>query len=418
MLKIYFDWNCITHSKNIYPYILNIAEECGDRFIFPFSNAHIRDLMVSHTKGNKYFDSDLNLLERLCNKHYLLFEDGQTMPKFATPKEVVDVSGDTLEMIQKMEFISPEMYSNIKKQVKSLLPPTIYSKIQGADPKDVISTIEKYISRELPTHNLESLLSLYQPKTGQLVNVESRFKSMCLALDMFGFRPEKRDKHLMNIDVDASHIFYAAHCDIFVTADSKLRGKAEAMYRKYNYQTRIVTPNEFESFIDEELQKEYSFKYMSEVIDSYGVPRMENDGAHYKLLSNHIMGTFNVCHKIDSFWGYDGDVKAGLFRYSFNNTPYLFFTEITHFCDFIESLLPNSEKEIFREDYVKPLLSRDYETTLRAKYAFNCEDLDMKIELYSDSESPVPAPMMMFVHGDRFEDLYSKLFVGEKKTSN
>ena len=29
MLKIYFDWNCITHSKNIYPYILNIAEECG-----------------------------------------------------------------------------------------------------------------------------------------------------------------------------------------------------------------------------------------------------------------------------------------------------------------------------------------------------------------------------------------------------
>lgn len=105
MLKIYFDWNCITHSKNIYPYILNIAEECGDRFIFPFSNAHIRDLMVSHTKGNKYFDSDLNLLERICNKHYLLFEDGQMMPKFATPKEVVDVSGDTLEMIQKMEFI-------------------------------------------------------------------------------------------------------------------------------------------------------------------------------------------------------------------------------------------------------------------------------------------------------------------------
>ena len=74
MLKIYFDWNCITHSKNIYPYILNIAEECGDRFIFPFSNAHIRDLMVSHNKENKYFDSDLDLLERICTKHYLLFE--------------------------------------------------------------------------------------------------------------------------------------------------------------------------------------------------------------------------------------------------------------------------------------------------------------------------------------------------------
>lgn len=409
MLKIYFDWNCITHSKNIYPYILNIAEECGDRFLFPFSNAHIRDLMVSHNKENKFFDSDLDLLEKICTKHYLLFEDGQMMPKFATPKEVIDVSGDELELIQKIELISPETYLSIKQQVKNLLPSNIFNKIQGAEPKDVIATIDNYISRELPTHNLESLLTLYQPKISQLINAESRFKSMCMALDMFGFRPEKRDKHLMNIDTDASHIFYAGHCDIFVTADSKLRGKAEAMYRKYNYQTRIITPQEFESFIDEELQKEYSFKYMSEVIDSYGVPRIEADGAHYKLLPNHIMGIFNTCHKIDKFWRYEGEAKAGLFRYSFNNTPYLFFTEITHFCDFIESLLSPSEKEAFREGYRKPICSGNYQITSTAKYTLNCEDLDMKIEFYSDPESPVPTPMMMFVHGDRFEELYNKL---------
>ena len=41
---------------------------------------HIRDLMVSHNKENKYFDSDLDLLERICTKHYLLFEDGQIEP--------------------------------------------------------------------------------------------------------------------------------------------------------------------------------------------------------------------------------------------------------------------------------------------------------------------------------------------------
>ena len=167
MLKIYFDWNCITHSKNIYPYILNIAEECGDRFIFPFSITHIRDLMVSHNKENKYFDSDLDLLERICTKHYLLFEDGQMRPKFATPKEVIDVSGDELEMIQKIEFISPETYLRIKQQVKDLLPSDIYNKIQGAEPKDVISTIDKYISRELPTHNLESL----QVSQGQVIDI-------------------------------------------------------------------------------------------------------------------------------------------------------------------------------------------------------------------------------------------------------
>ena len=410
MLKIYFDWNCITHSKDKYPYILNIAEECGDRFIFPFSNAHLRDILVSHKDGNEYYDSDLKLLERICGKHYLLFEESKMMPKFATPNEVIEISGDTLETIEKIELISPEEYSSIKDEIRKHLPPKIYKTIQGADPEDVISTIDKFIANDLPTHNLESLLSLYQPNVGQIINAESRFKTMCLALDMIGFRPEKKDKQLMNIDTDASHIFYAGHCDIFVTADSKLHGKAEAMYRKYNYQTKILHPKELESFIDDELQKEYSLRYISEVIDTYGTPRIEEDGAHYKLLPTHILGTFNVCHKIDKFWGYEGESKAGLFRYSFNNTPYLFFTEITHFCDFIESLLQPSEKEVFREGYVKPILSGNYQKTSTAKYTLNCEDLDMKIELYSDPESPVPTPMILFTHGDRFEELYDKLF--------
>ena len=143
MLKIYFDWNCITHSKDKYPFILNIAEECGDRFIFPFSNAHLRDILVSHKDGNEYYDSDLKLLERICGKHYLLFEESQMMPKFATPKEVIEISGDTLETIQKIEFISPEEYSSIKDEIRKHLPPKIYKTIQGAEPEDVISITRK-----------------------------------------------------------------------------------------------------------------------------------------------------------------------------------------------------------------------------------------------------------------------------------
>lgn len=69
--------------------------------------------MVSHTKGNKYFDPNLNLLERISNKHYLLFEEDQMMPKLVTLKESTDVSGDTFEMIQNLEFVSLEMHSNI-----------------------------------------------------------------------------------------------------------------------------------------------------------------------------------------------------------------------------------------------------------------------------------------------------------------
>ena len=178
-----------------------------------------------------------------------------------------------------------------------------------------------------------------------------------------------------------------------------VRGKAEALYHKYNFQTRIIHPKDFEIFVKDELQKEYSIEYISEVIDKYGKPRMEEDGAHYQLLPNHIFGTFNVCHKLDKFWGYDGMTKAGVFRYCFNNTPYLFYTEITHFCDLIESLLPLSERTAFTKNYRQPLLSGNYPITSKAKYTLDCKDLNIGIELCSDPESPVPAPMMLFVVG-------------------
>lgn len=302
MLKIYLDWNCITHSKDKYPQILNIVEAYGDRIIFPFSNAHIRDILVSHKEGNKYFNHDLEILERICNKHYLLFEEGQMQPKFATPKEVLNICGNSLELIQNLEFISPKTYASIKDEIKKLMPPSIFQKVQGAKPNEVISVIDRYISSVMSYQDLESLLISFQTELKQLVNAETRFKTICMALDMFGYRPEKKSKNLMNIDTDASHLFYAGHCDLFVTADSKLRGKAEALYSRYGYQTRILSPEQLDVFIGDEIQKEYSLTYILEVIDKYGSPKIESDGAHYTLLPNHILGTFNVCHKMDKFW--------------------------------------------------------------------------------------------------------------------
>ena len=117
----------------------------------------------------------------------------------------------------------------------------------------------------------------------------------------------------------------------------------------------------------------------------------------------------------EEVWGYEGETKAGLFRYSFNNTPYLFYTEITHFCDFIESLLQPSEKKAFREGYVNPILSGNYHITSAAKYTINCQALDMTIKVLPDPEAPGPAPMMLFVHGDRFEELYNQLLAKGKE---
>lgn len=130
MLKIYFDWNCITHSKDNYTYLLEIVKLYGKDFIFPFSNAHIRDVLVSHKEGNEYFDSDISLLETICGKHYLQFKNGQIMPMYGNPRDVIDIYGEELEMLQDLEFITPEMYSTMKNDLRKLLPPEIFEKFK------------------------------------------------------------------------------------------------------------------------------------------------------------------------------------------------------------------------------------------------------------------------------------------------
>ena len=410
MLKIYFDWNCITHSKNKCKFILSIAKCFGRNFIFPFSNAHIRDVLVSHKEGNVFFDSDISLLETICGNHYLRVENGQIMPMFYKPRDVIEVYGDQLEILQNFELITPEMYSSIKDEIKKLLPTNVFKRIQGAAPQNIFSIIDEYISQKLPNHNLNSLMSMSysHPSLSQLIDAELRFKSMCMILDLFGFRPEKKDKSLMNIDTDATHMFYGMLCDIFVTADKKLANKAKAVYQKYNCQTKILHPEELEAFIIDELRKENSLIYLSEVIDNFGVPAIKEDKLCYKFLPTQIFGMFNTCHKIDESCGIKFKHKAGLFRYCFNNTPFLFSTEITYFCETIESFLPDSEKDKFINNYKIPILSGNFEMTSKAQYICDFKEMETQLILLSDPLNPVPTPMMLVIFGDIFEEYIKK----------
>lgn len=413
MLKIYLDWNCITHSKDLYPYILSICEECNDRFIFPYSNAHIRDLLVCKQDYPDYYEIDKGLLQRICNKHLLYYENGCLKPFFGYPQDFIDTYGGTYEAIQNMELITKETFKIIKESVKHNIPDEIYNEIQGADPDDAIQIIDNYIASFLPLgqKDLWSLMDFVPEPLAGLKTFESHFKSVCLALGLFGFRPENKSKGLMNIDTDASHVFYAAHCDLFVTADKKLKDKAIAMYSRYGIQTKVIKPDDFVRFIDEELMNEYSLSQIPDIIESYGVPRIEDDKLHYKLLNSPVFGLFNTCHKIDKEWGYMGDNCVGLFRYSFNNTPYLFYTEMEHLFNFIDSFLTPQEKEKFHKFYVEPITSRNREVTAKASYAFQCNDLGFQMIFISDPDTDVPCPMMMVNVGDKvsFKKMLSQI---------
>ena len=408
MLKIYFDWNCITHSKDRYPHILKIAKECGGRFIFPYSNAHIRDLLMSRSNNNEYFAQDLDLLTSICGKHLLQFDNNIMQPFLGSPKDYIEECGVLLEIVQKTEFLSPSLYQKIKEQTRGFIPKDLFKRIQGASPKDAIRLIDEYIRTIQPDKNLFSFMSDSNP-IKQFSTFESQFKSVCLGLDIFGYHPENKNKQITNIDADASHIFYAAHCDYLVSADKGLRAKAEAMYKEYGFATKVIRPEEICRIIDDEYNKGYNLTYLLECIETYGIPRFEEDGAHYRLMPIPIFGLFNICMKIDKEWGYEADNKSAVFRYSFNCTPYLFFTELESFFYFVQQLLPETERLNFVERFVKPMTSHSIKTTATAKYICNIPEMDLVFQFLSDPLSSVPCPMMQVIVGEKCEEMVKKM---------
>lgn len=74
MLKIYLDWNIITHLKNEKNKELREAiSRYGKSFIFPYSEAHLHDLRSGY-KSNPGYQKDQTFLNDICETHLLEYD--------------------------------------------------------------------------------------------------------------------------------------------------------------------------------------------------------------------------------------------------------------------------------------------------------------------------------------------------------
>jgi len=67
MLKIYLDWNSINNIQTRHPKLYELIKEYGHLFIFPYSNAHIRDLLVSKEENNPFYSHFMVTPSHLCH---------------------------------------------------------------------------------------------------------------------------------------------------------------------------------------------------------------------------------------------------------------------------------------------------------------------------------------------------------------
>lgn len=394
MLKIYLDWNCITHSKkdDSLSFIEQISENYQGRVIFPYSTYHIRDVLVSRKAYPNEFSLDLEQLTKICGKHYLQFENNRIYPKFTFPKEVVERQGDTLEFAQTFEWLSPQNYYSLKKNLQDSIPSEILTKIRNSTSNEAFQIIENY-TWDILHSDLDSILNKNNV-ISRINTFEQQFKNLCIALDLFGYKSEDKNKQFTNIDADAGHVFMAANCDLFVSNDKKLREKARACYAKYNCSTIVISPKELPKLLEEKISLEYNFNYIRECIDKYGKGRVEEDGIHYKILPAPAWGLFNLCISNESI-GYTKE-NGAFFLYSFQRCSYLFYTELEFFFGRLLAFTPNNIKKNIEEQYCKPIMSGERGVACK----IHIIDEHMDIILSTDPNSDVVVPLMQVIVND------------------
>ncbi|MBC7774534.1 MAG: hypothetical protein H7246_03780, partial [Phycisphaerae bacterium] len=84
--------------------------------------------------------------------------------------------------------------------------------------------------------------ALYSSKKKEEVSRFEYFINTYISLDAFGYY---RDKKMSNLIDDATHAYYGAYCDFFITEDDNTYNKAKSIYSKFNISTKVCKAHEF-----------------------------------------------------------------------------------------------------------------------------------------------------------------------------
>jgi len=136
--------------------------------------------------------------------------------------------------------------------------------------KDFRKTLKKQGLKLEPNHgnwtydevikNIDDFLLSFDTKMTYLDYVKTVFKfrekpmsdyefytTAYLMLDMIGYKSDKLPKttdNMQNVQTDGEHSFYGAHCDFFITMDTKLQIKSKVLYNEFNVPTKIIEPDQ------------------------------------------------------------------------------------------------------------------------------------------------------------------------------
>lgn len=282
----------------------------------PYSNAHISDLHRGYIKNPSFTPAHLATIRRLTHDLCIVQYWGEKDVRwhYRDPEEFLrstteDSDRMTTSFAELMNFDDDPTISalnNIRNTLLSLQPvPAAFKQIYAADPifnlmyprtkasmnmlalcEDIYDfsnkikedyTLYKHYRKYLTQCKLkyqqlrkaiseaekaflsnpayltwdgmwdEVIANTHQTTTSN-VTYDKMF-SLFTTTDLRGYRQDERFANLID---DALHTFYAAHCDYFLTLDSRCYDKAKRVYDKLKIATKVFTPEEFVLYITKE----------------------------------------------------------------------------------------------------------------------------------------------------------------------
>ena len=369
MIKVYLDWNCITHCKDLWPELKEFLEHYNNVFICPFSEAHIRDVQRKSSCDSEYYLQDLDLLTQISNMNMLQL-DGKKLSLYkVTPRDCIKNHVGNYDRI--INILTP-FYRIVQLLVKSMINQKVLSRISKENsPEKVIPLINGYISKESNASNsVETLLNNFN--ASENVDIALRVRKAYYFLDLLGYKKEEKSKSLANIDTDAQHIAMASLCDYLISDDSRMRDKAKVIYGQEKCATKVMGPNEFMDMMHEIVEKCNDVDRIPNIIQTNGIPSIHEDGAHYKKIDHPLWGTFNLCLNAASLSSSMPQNEA-----FFVTDQFMFYDELRPLVNSIFKTLPESKRrelaEYYAQSFIKSIPVDDIPFTIESqKYRYKC----------------------------------------------
>lgn len=345
MIKVYLDWNCITHCKDSLAELKESLQQYSHVFICPYGVAHLRDIQTKSDASPKEYEKDLDLLTQICGGHMLLCNDDKLQVLNVTPREYLSDNGKDLDFLQN-KFKFP--YNSTRELLRIAFNPKDLHRIAiENNPLNVIPLINTIVKENL--HVYDSIDSLLKQSNAYRENtLEMRIKEIYFALDMLGYKSETKTKSFSNIDTDAHHIANACICDYLISNDKKLRDKAKAIYSHIHCVTKVQDPHSFMEEIPQIAQKCYEDDLIFNAMSTYGIPIKKDDGAHYKALDYPLWGAFKYCHNANTLVS-DQPENIAIFRPG----SFMFYDELRPLASITALGLLEEQREAQIERYIQ-----------------------------------------------------------------